>query len=218
MNKLLVTTGILAATCSAYAVTETTSPSAAFALYTSAVETPTYAVAAGALSSPFLITYREGETVSVTSPNGVTTQLSGSDGTISYTPVSGGVWKFRNSNGASAYVGVGWNGDGFAPVTDDGSIAWIDTMQTGPDRKVKRTDNVVVSYSDAAFAGSGTGVVTLTLTSPSNVETVYTKQSGDDAQTLRLDESGEWTAVLTTSAGTSTAKIKVSGGLVIIIT
>ena len=202
-----------------YAVTAATSSPATLALYTSAAATPTYAAAAGALASPFVITYKDGETVSVTSPNGVTTQLSGSDGTISYTPASGGIWKFTNSNGSIAYVGVGWNGDGFVPVSANGMLTWLDTLQPGPDRsKVKTRDSLLIAYSDTTFTGNDSGVVTLTLTSPSGAVTNYTKNPGEDAKRLRLGEVGEWTVALTTSSETSTARINAtSSGLTIFI-
>ena len=99
-----------------YAVTAATSSAQTFALYTSAAATPTYALTSGALSSPFNITYRDGETVSVTSPNGVTTALSGSGGTIEYVPASGGLWTFANSNGKTALVGVDWSVHDDAPA------------------------------------------------------------------------------------------------------
>ena len=192
-----------------YAVTSATSAPQTLALYTSAAETPTYAVAAGALASPFLITYRSGETVSVTSPNGVTTQLSGTDGTISFNPTSGGLWKFENSNGSVAYVGKGYNGDGFAPVSDDGTLAWLETTVEGPDRTIKTTDTPTLAYSDTSFTGDQTGTVTLTLTAPDGTKTTYTKEAGEDAESMRLNKAGVWMVVLTTPSGTSSAEITV---------
>ena len=80
----------------------------------------------------------------------------------------------------------------------------------------RHTDTLPIAYSDNAFSGSDTGAVTLTLTSPSSVETTYTKTAGEDAKTLRLNEVGVWTVVLTTSSGTSTAQISVvPGGFII---
>ena len=192
-----------------YAVTAATSQTAPLALYTSAAETPTYAVAAGALATPFLVTYKEGETVSVTSPNGVTTQLSGTDGTIDFNPTSGGVWRFANSNGSTAFVGKGWNGDGFASVSDEGALPWLETKSEGPDRTVKTKDTPSLAYSDASFTGDESGTVTLTLTDPAGTATVYTKEAGKDAEALRLNKSGVWTVVLTTPSGVSTAEITV---------
>ena len=223
MRKLLMMIGAAAGTFVALADYEVTSATSStytsVAIYTSKAATPTYAYSAGALASPFLITYKDGETVSVTSPNGVSMQLSGSDGKISYTPTSGGLWTFANSNGSMAYVGVGWAADlsdGFVPVTDTASLTWLETNKVGPDRSVKKSDMLPIAYSDNAFSGSDTGAVTLTLTSPSSVETTYTKTAGEDAKTLRLNEVGVWTVVLTTSSGTSTAQISVvPGGFII---
>ena len=201
-----------------YAVTAATSSAQTFALYTSAAATPTYALTSGALSSPFNITYREGETVSVTSPNGVTTALSGSGGTIEYVPASGGLWTFANSNGQTAFVGVDWSvhDDAPAPATDTANLVWLETVNEGPDRKAKSNDLPSVAYSDATFAGTSTGAVTLTLTSPSGDETTYTKAAGENAKSVRLTK-GVWTVVLTSSAGTSTAHITVTpGGFVMI--
>ena len=225
MKKLLP---LLAAAASAvlplfadeeYVVTAATSSAQTFALYTSASATPTYALTSGALSSPFNITYREGETVSVTSPNGVTTALSGSGGTIVYVPASGGLWTFANSNGQTAFVGVDWSvhDDASAPATGTANLVWLETVNEGPDRKAKSTDRPSVAYSDATFAGTSTGAVTLTLTSPSGEETTYTKAAGENAKSVRLTK-GVWTIELTSNAGTSTAHITVTpGGIVLIV-
>ena len=202
-----------------YAVTAATSSAQTFALYTSAAATPTYALTSGALSSPFNITYRDGETVSVTSPNGVTTALSGSGGTIEYVPASGGLWTFANSNGKTALVGVDWSvhDDAPAPATDTANLVWLETVDEGPDRKITSNDRPSVAYSDATFAGTSTGAVTLTLTSPSGEETIYTKTAGENAKSVRLTK-GVWTVVLTSSAGSSTAHITVTpGGIVLIV-
>lgn len=202
-----------------YAVTAATSSAQTFALYTSAAATPTYALTSGALSSPFNITYREGETVSVTSPNGVTTALSGSGGTIEYVPASGGLWTFANSNGQTAFVGVDWSvhDDAPAPATGTANLVWLETVNEGPDRKITSNDRPSVAYSDATFAGTLAGAVTLKLTSPSGDETTYTKAAGENAKSVRLTK-GVWTVVLTSSAGTSTAHITVTpGGIVLIV-
>ena len=225
MKKLLP---LLAAAASAvlplfadeeYVVTAATSSAQTFALYTSASATPTYALTSGALSSPFNITYREGETVSVTSPNGVTTALSGSGGTIVYVPASGGLWTFANSNGQTAFVGVDWSvhDDASAPATGTANLVWLETVNEGPDRKAKSTDRPSVAYSDATFASTLTGTVTLKLTSPSGDETTYTKAAGENAKSVRLTK-GVWTIELTSNAGTSTAHITVTpGGIVLIV-
>lgn len=223
MKKLLMMIGAAALAVGAYADYEvspaTSSTYTSAAIYTSRAATPTYAYSAGALASPFLVTYKDSETVSVTSPNGVTMQLSGSDGKISYTPTSGGLWTFSNSNGSTAYVGVAWAADlsdGFAPAADTASLGWLETTVEGPNRSAKKGDMPPIAYSDDAFSGADTGTVTLTLTSPSGAETTYTKSAGEDAKTLRLDEAGVWTVELATSSGTSTSQIRVvPSGLII---
>ena len=226
MKKLFMMIGAAAVSVGAYAdyavSPATSSPYTSVAIYTSRAAIPTFACSDGALADPFLITYKDGETVSVTAPNGVTTDItpgSYSDGTISYTPASGGLWTFANSNGSTAYIGVSWAadmGDGFVPVVASGTLSWLDTELSGPDRRASRFDNLPIAFSDVIYAGGESGTVTLTLTSPSGEVTTYVKASGEDAKTLRLRETGVWTVALATSTGTSTARINVvSSGLII---
>ena len=149
----------------------------------------------------------------------MTTAISGSGGTIEYVPASGGLWTFANSNGETALVGVDWSvhDDAPAPATGTANLVWLETVNEGPDRKAKSTDRPSIAYSDATFAGTSTGAVTLKLTSPSGDETTYTKAAGEDAKSVRLTK-GVWTVVLTSSAGTSTAHITVTpGGIVLIV-
>ena len=208
-----------ALTCFAdYAVTEATSSSQTFALYTSTAATPTYSASSGALASPFNITYRDGETVSATSPAGVTTALSGTGGQISFTPSSGGVWMFTNSNGATAQVGVGWDvhGDGFAPQGSGAEIVRIETVREGPDRKVK----ISAPYPSLAYSGddwkfAADAAATLTVTSPSGESTQF-DLSGTGKQQFAFNKSGTWTVTLASASGTRTAIVTVTGGLVII--
>ena len=201
-----------------YAVTEATSSSQTFALYTSAAATPTYAVSSGALASPFNITYRDGETVSATSPAGATTALSGAGGQISFTPSSGGVWKFINSNGETAQVGVGWDvhGDGFEPQGSEAQIVRIETVYEGPDRKVR----ISAPYPPLAYSGddwtfAADAAATLTVTSPSGESTQF-DLVGTGSRQFAFNKSGYWTVALASASGTRTATINVVSGLVII--
>lgn len=202
-----------------YAVTEATSSSQTFALYTSAAATPTYAVSSGALASPFNITYRDGETVSATSPAGATTALSGAGGQISFTPSSGGVWKFANSNGATAQVGVGWDvhGDGFAPQGSEAQIVRIETVYEGPDRRV----NISAPFPPLAYSGddwkfAADAAATLTVTSPSGESTQF-DLAGTGKRQFAFNRAGQWTVTLASASGTRTATVTVTGGLMIII-
>ena len=208
-----------------YAVTAATSSTRTFALYTSASATPTFALTSGALSSPFNITYREGETVSVTSPNGVTASLSGTDGTIEYTPASGGVWKFANSNGETAYVGVGWgvHNDGFTPETDVAPAVALHTEGEGPNRKLKKADVPPVAYSGDDWAGDLSQAATVTFTPPagSGLEaTTWNKANpGTGAATFTFNAKGVWTVTLTFADSTMrTAQIDIqTAGFMLIV-
>ena len=206
-----------------YAVTEATSSAQTFALYTSAETVPTFALASGALSSPFNITYREGETVSVTSPEGVTTALSGADGTIEYTPTSGGVWTFSNSNGETAHVGVGWgvHGDGFTPETGSVSGVVLHTVGEGPDRRLKRSEAPPVAYSGDDWAGDLTKAAAVRFDPPADSGLEATTwndiSGGNGARAFTFSKPGVWTVTLTfadTTTETATITI-VKGGFML---
>jgi len=206
-----------------YAVTVAASAPQTFALYTSAAATPTFAVAAGALSSPFDITYREGETVTATSPDGVTAPLSGTGGVIAYTPTCGGLWTFANSNGETACVGVDWSvhGDGFAPVADVESAVVLHTIGDGPDRKLKRRDAPPVAYSGDDWAGDLTKAATLTFTPPDGGEaqTPTLDPAGTGVKSFTFDKVGDWTVALTFADGTTktaTVTIQKTGFMLIV--
>ncbi len=203
--------------------TPVTSSAQTFALYTSAAATPSYALTSGALSSPFNITYREGETVSVTSPNGVTTALSGSGGTIVYVPASGGLWKFTNSNGETAFVGVDWSvhDDAPASVADTASFAG-DTIDEGPNRKLKKSETPPVAYSGDDWAGDLSKAATVTFTPPEGSGLEATTwgdlSGGNGARAFTFDAAGIWTVTLTFADGTTrTAQINIQNAGFIII-
>ena len=215
---LAVAAGVAFPLLADYTVEPAMSATQTLALYTSAAATPTFSVAGGALSSPFNITYRDGETVSVTSPSGVTTALSGSGGIIEYTPNSGGVWKFTNSNGETAQVGVGWDvhGDGFAPQGSGAEVVLIETVREGPDRKVKISAPCPpVAYSGDDWKFAADAAATLTVTSPSGESTQF-DLSGTGKQQFAFNKSGNWMVTLASASGTRTAIVTVTGGLVII--
>ena len=193
-----------------------------FALYTSAAATPTFALTSGALSSPFLITYREGETVSVTSPSGVTTMLSGVGGKIEYAPPSGGLWTFTNSSGETARVGVDWrvHDDAPAPVVSTASFA-ADAVGVGPDRKLKRSETPPVAYSGDDWAGDLSKVAKVTFTPPegSGLANTTWNRTGKGAEPFTFNAKGVWTLTLTFADNTTrTARIDIqAAGYSIII-
>ena len=199
-----------------------TSSARTFALYTSAAATPTFALTSGALSSPFLITYREGETVSVTSPNGVTTALSGAGGKIEYAPASGGLWTFTNSNGETARVGVDWrvHGDAPAPAASAASFA-ADAVGEGPDRKLKKGETPPVAYSGDDWKGDFSKAATVTFTPPegSGLAATTWNRTGKGAEPFTFNAKGVWTVTLKFADNTTrTARIDIqAAGYSIII-
>ena len=205
-----------------YAVTAATSSAQTFALYTSAAATPTFAVTSGALSSPFNITYREGEAVSVTSPNGVMTTLSGSGGTIEYVPASGGLWTFANSNGQTAFVGVDWSvhDDAPAPVANAASFA-ADTVGDGPDRKLKNSETPPVAYSGDDWKGDLSKAATVTFTPPdgSGLAATTWNRTGKGAEPFTFNAKGVWTVTLKFANNTTrTAHIDIqASGFILIV-
>ena len=71
------------------------------------------------------VTYRAGETVTVTTPDGETSTLvasAASAGAVAFAPTAGGLWRLGNSNGATAFFGVAWNvfNDGWTQVFSNG--------------------------------------------------------------------------------------------------
>jgi len=205
-------------------VTAAMSSTRTFALYTSAEATPTFALTSGALSSPFLITCRDGETVSVTSPTGVTTALSGSGGTIEYVPASGGLWTFANSNGETARVGVDGSVHGDAPVPVASAAEFAaDAVGEGPDRRLKSGETPPVAYSGDDWHGDLSKAATVTFTPPvgSGLEaTTWNKANpGTGAVAFTFNANGVWTVTLKfANNATRTAHIDIqAAGLTIIV-
>ena len=192
-----------------------------FALYTSAAAAPTFALTSGALSSPFLITYRDGETVTVTSPSGVTTTLSGVGGKIEYAPASGGLWTFTNSNGEIAHVGVDGSvhGDAPAPVASSASFA-ADAVGEGPDRKLKNSETPPVAYSGDDWKGDFSKAATVTFTPPdgSGLAATTWNRTGKGAEPFTFNAKGVWTVTLKFANNTTrTAHIDIqAAGLTLI--
>ena len=99
------------------------------------------------------VTYRTGETVTLTSPAGAsTTPVSGAaaNGTTELAGAfnADGVWRLANSNGGSALVGVAWGtfDSQWREASADASCR-MHTEGEGPDRKLKRSEAPPVAYS-----------------------------------------------------------------------
>ena len=199
-------------------------------------EDATYAVmSATELSSLMPATYAAGETLTATSPSGVATAVvssPASDGTVDLPqgaggPVNaGGVWHLANSNGAHARIGIAWavfDDGGTLAETAAGTGFIVDASQTGPDRKLKKSEVPPVAYSGDDWTGDLSKAATVTFTSPGGSATTWSK-AGTGADTFTFSERGTWKVELwyegsdTSGDPDATALIDIStGGFMLII-
>ena len=170
------------------------------------------------------LTYRQGETVTVTSPSGETTTLVSSaaaDGAQAYVPTSGGLWTFANSNGDTAAVGVSWAVYGEEWSLDATSSLMLHTEGEGPNRKLKRSEAPPVAYSGDDWAGDLSKAATLTFTPPegSGLEATTWNKTGTGAQSFTFNAKGVWTVTLTFADNTTrTAHIDIqASGFMLIV-
>ena len=147
-----------------------------------------------------------------TAGDGYVFDVSGVDGLLaelvlpagySIEPAGEGVWRMIESTDGAQYIAS-------APYS-------LDTEKTGPDRFAVVRSVLAVSYSADAI-GTSAGA-TMTLRSPSGVETSYPASSAEsDGETFVLRESGDWTLTLVRGNSSWTAVISaVPGGFVLIV-
>lgn len=197
-------------------------------------EDATYAVMSAAeLSSLMPTTYAAGETVTATSPSGVATAVvssPASDGTVDLPqgaggPVNaGGVWHLANSNGAHARIGIAWavfDDGGTLAETSAGTGFIADAAQTGPDRKLKKSEVPPVAYSGDDWAGDLSKAATVTFTPPegSGLEATTWNRTGEGAESFTFNAKGVWMVTLTFADSTTrTALIdRQTSGLFIVV-
>lgn len=198
-----------------------TSAAKSFRLYTSGAAVPTYANAL----PDWAVTFRDGETVTVTPPGGgAAIQLTGSNGTATFTPTSGGVWRLAKSNGETAFVGVGWEVHNDAPASVESAAGSFgaDTVGDGPDRNLQRRETPPVAYSGDNWAGDFSKAATLTFTPPDGGEaqTPTLDPLGTGVKSFTFNKSGEWMVVLTFADGTTNTaivKIKNAGFMLVVL-
>ena len=150
------------------------------------------------------VTYRAGETVTLTSPAGAsTTPVSGAvaNGTTELAGAfnADGVWRLANSNGGSAFVGVAWGtfGSPWREASADASCR-MHTEGEGPDRKLKRNEAPPVAYSGDDWKGDLTKASTITFTPPdgSGLEPTTWNKTGRGASAFTFNAKGVWTVEL----------------------
>lgn len=171
------------------------------------------------------VTYRAGETVTLTAPDGTTATVvadaAAAGGATLAVGAGGlssdGLWRLDNSNGSVAFVGVAWETFGAAwRQAGDGRSMALDTLAEGPDRKLKKSEVPPVAYSGDDWAGDLSKAATITFTPPegSGLETTTWSRTGDGARAFTFNAKGDWTVTLAFADGTTktaTITIKSTG-------
>ena len=171
------------------------------------------------------VTYRAGETVTLTAPDGTTATVvadaAAAGGATLAVGAGGlssdGLWRLDNSNGSVAFVGVAWETFGAAwRQAGDGRSMALDTLAGGPDRKLKKSEVPLVAYSGDDWAGDLSKAATITFTPPegSGLETTTWNKTGKGAEAFMFNAKGDWTVTLAFADGTTktaTITIKSTG-------
>lgn len=204
------------------AVEETTSAAVNFKMYTTG---GTYALTSEEDFATWLVSWREGDTVTATPATGAASTLvadAPSAGSREL-PRAGGLWTLESALSGTAEVGVPWSvfSDGGELAASAASSGRLDTCQTGPDRRTDKRNVLPVAYSGDNWAGDVAKASVVTFTPPEGSglsETVWNRNgSGVDAFTFGV--VGLWTVTLKFEDGTTrTAKIDIlTSGLTISI-
>lgn len=183
-----------------------------------------YSLVSAAELAAWPVTWRAGETVVATAMDGAETTLSdGTDATSASLPNKGGVWTLANSAEGSARIGVPWavfdDGGAYGANATAGFVA--DMVQTGPDRKLKKSEVPPVAYSGDDWAGDLSKAATITFTPPegSGLETTTWSRTGDGARAFTFNAKGDWTVTLAFADGTTktaTITIEFAGFMLIV--
>lgn len=166
------------------------------------------------------VTYRAGETVTVTAPDDTLSTLASNAptaGVSAFTPTTGGLWRLDNSNGESALVGVAWGvfGDGWSQDFTATLSLKMHTVGVGPDRRGQSHQFPAVAYSGDNWLGA-VAASTVTFIPPDGAPTAL-NLTGTGITSFVFGKSGQWTVRLAMADGmTREAVITVIGGLVII--
>lgn len=180
------------------------------------------------------VTYRAGETVTLTAPDGTTATVvadaAAAGGATLAVGAGGlssdGLWRLDNSNGSVAFVGVAWETFGAAwRQASDGRTMALDTLAEGPDRKLKKSEVPPVAYSGDDWAVVATSATlpasTITFTPPegAGLEATTWNKTGKGAEAFTFNAKGDWTVTLAFADGTTkTATITIeSAGFMLIV-
>lgn len=205
-------------------VLASSSESPAFSLYTT--DGTTYsAVSAEEIAALPPVVWREGDTVTQTSPAGVVTVFASDATTAGSTSLAslaaGGIYELTDSVWGSAklcipYTLFGEVGTTISATAMPLSGYRIDSRREGPDRRTSVTDAPPVAYSGDEWGGDASKSATLTIT-PSSGEASVLTLDGTGVTPFGF-KAGTYTVVLSADGfSTRTAKINVTGGLTVII-
>lgn len=180
----------------------------------------------------FPVTWRKGETVTVTDKggneaSGYPATAAASDGSQTFSPAAGGMWTLVNSESGTAYIVAPWGQDEIgttiatsAALSDIG----VDTVQTsdngtgGIDRNGKKREFPgYVAFSGDDWVGESSETCSLRFTAPDSAVTTVEK-TGTGAYTFTFDKAGVWTIELVVDGTTvRTAHVNaILPGLIII--
>lgn len=199
-----------------------TSQAATFKFYSNPERT--YSLVSTAELAAWPVTWRVGETVVATAMDGAETTLSGGeDATSASLPNKGGVWTLANSAEGTVRVGAPWavfdDGGTYGATATAGFVA--DMVQTGPDRKLKKSEVPPVAYSGDDWAGDLSKAATVTFTPPegSGLEVTTWSKTGNGAGAFTFNAKGVWTVMLAFADNTTrTAQIDIqTAGFMIIV-
>ena len=137
---------------------------------------------------------------------------------------AGGVWHLANSNGAHARIGIAWavfDDGGTLAETSAGTGFIADAAQTGPDRKLKKSEVPPVAYSGDDWTGDLSKASTITFAPPEGSELAATtwNKTGRGASAFTFNKKGVWTVTLKFADNTTrTAHINIqASGFMIIV-
>ncbi len=169
------------------------------------------------------ITFRAGETVTAIAPDGerigLVATAASQDGAVAFSPDRDGLWRFANSNGETALLGVAWGvfGAGWSLDSDAGPTMRMQTVGQGPDRRGRFNLLPPVAYSGDHWIGMAGAASVVTFIPPKGEATTM-NLSGTGVVSFRFTKPGRWTVRLVMADGTvQEASINVSVGFTISI-
>ena len=113
-----------------------------------------------------------------------------------------------------------YHDDAPAPATGTANLVWLETVDEGPDRKLKNSEMPPVAYSGDDWKGDFSKAATVTFTPPdgSGLAATTWNRTGKGAEPFTFNAKGVWTVTLKFADNTTrTAHIDIqAAGLTLI--